>query len=162
MKKFKIILYIFIFHYLCSGGVSLSMQKVWNCKKTSFLYSAGFMKQSKNQFQYYEGGILVLPSIRSKVAINDTFHFSKEYIHSAYGVYGGYYFNLMSLFRPGILIGTTMRSDVVYKSYDNFSYFLNEYKDFRLDYYAAFSIQSGMFSFIISNYGIGGGLCYRF
>jgi hypothetical protein len=50
----------------------------------------------------------------------------------------------------------------IYGSPDGKDYYLHSYSDFRLDYYAAFCIQSGVFSFVISNYGIGGGLNYMF
>ena len=68
----------------------------------------------------------------------------------------------MPIFRPGIMLGTTLRDNAIYHSADNDAYYLHSYSEFRFDYYAAFSIQAGIFSFVISNYGIGGGLNYMF
>jgi len=163
MEKASGLLFLFLMLFSPGeAGISACVQRAWSTRSNALIYSAGIMRPSGKSFQYYEGGILALPASRSSAAMNDTARYAREYLHSAYGLYGGYFVNLAPVFRPGMIFGTMIRDDAIYKSHDDRGFFLNSYSDFRLDYYAAFSIQAGMFSFIISNYGIGGGLNYLF
>lgn len=143
-------------------GLSGNIQSAWNTENVSFVYTGGYMLMLSQEYQYYEGGIILLPASRSKTTINELGKYSREYLNSAYGIYGGYYFYFMPLFRSGVLVGTVIRDNIKLSSNDDRDYYLNSYSDFKMDYYLAFSIQVGMFSFLISNYGIGGGLCYMF
>jgi len=150
------------FSAVFGNGISVGVQKAWNTESDSYLYSAGYMRYSSRQFQYYEAGMVILPASRSRALLNELGKYSKHYQNSAWGVYGGYYFYLMPIFRPGVMLGTTLRDNAIYNSQDGKDFYLHSYSDFRLDYYAAFSVQVMIFSFTISNYGIGGGLNYMF
>ena len=162
-KVFLISIIVFSsFSAAFGGGISLSIQKAWNTESDAYVYSAGYMRRSTRPFQYYEGGVVILPASRSGTLINEPGKYSKHYQNSAFGLYGGYHVYLMPIFRPGIMLGTTLRDNAIYHSADNDTYYLHSYSEFRFDYYAAFSIQAGIFSFVISNYGIGGGLNYMF
>jgi hypothetical protein len=143
-------------------GITANVQKAWNTQDVSLVYSAGYLIKSPKDFLYFEGGMVGLPASRSKTTLNEPGKYSKEYQNSAYGIYGGTYFYLMPVFRPGILVGTAIRDNIVLNSHDDNDYYLRSYSEFKLDYYIGFSVQAGIFSFVISNYGIGGGLCYMF
>jgi len=166
-KGYKIVVFLWLF-WLCGvvfadSGVAVGLQKAWNAGQDGYLMTAGYMLRSeKRDFEYYEGGIVVLPGNRTAVTVNDPGIYSKQHRNSAYGFYGGYFYYLAPIFRPGILIGTTVTDNVTYGSADGDRYYLYSYSDFRMDYYVAFSVQMGMFSVIVSNYGVGGGLNYMF
>jgi len=161
----RLSLFVVAFAYSSYAGISLGVQKAWNTKDNDVVLTGGYMLQSsRRSWEYYEGGVVVLPGSRSGVLNRDVGKYSRQYRNSAYGVYGGYYVYLMSIFRPGILVGTTIRDNVVYSSNDAAlrGAWIETYSDFNVDYYVAFSVQVGIFSFILSNYGIGGGLNYMF
>jgi len=167
MYKIPNILFVLVFigSSHAHAGIALGVQKAWNTKESNVVITGGYMLQSsRRDWEYYEGGVVVLPGSRSGLLNSDVGKYSRQYQNSAYGVYGGYYVYLMSILRPGILVGTTIRDNVVYASDDAAlrGAWIEAYSDFRFDYYVAFSVQVGLFSFILSNYGIGGGLNYMF
>jgi hypothetical protein len=164
MRKNFIFVFFCLYGVACAGsGVAAGVQKAWGTKDDAYIVTAGYMlRLEKRDFEYYEGGVLVLPGIRSKTMINEAGLYSRQYQNAAYGFYGGYFYYLMPIFRPGILVGTAVSDKVIYNSKDDTEYYLHSYGDFKIDYYIAFSIQAGAFSFTVSNYGIGGGLNYMF
>lgn len=83
-------------------------------------------------------------------------------MYSLYGVYTGYYLYVYPIFRPGLLLGTALKKDEIYKSIDGINYKLEKYDTYKIDYYAGLTIQSGILTFLLSNFGIGGGINIQF
>jgi hypothetical protein len=145
------------------ANITFTVQMPWYSNSTSLIYSAGFLRHSKWQGQYYEIGLSIMPHFSSEPlnTIDDT-KYRKEYAKSIYGAYGGYYLALYPILRPGLIFGSVLRKNEIYSSTDDVTYKLSDYSKTFIDYYAAFEIQSGIFSFIVSNFGIGGGLNVQF
>jgi len=140
MRKYLVfVFFVICLHGVaCAAGIAVGGQKAWSTEEDAYLATAGYMlRPDKRKFEYYESGVLVFVAPHAGAGIE-----------TAYGFYGGYFYYLMPILRPGVSAGTL--------------YYLHSYGDFRVDYYIALSIQAGAFSFTVSNYGIGGGLNYMF
>jgi hypothetical protein len=168
MNIYNLIVQSLLLILLCSSvslfaNITATVQKPWNSATSNFVYTVGFLKHSTIDWQYYEIGVVLMPNIESEgSSLIEGPKFQKKYDHSFYGAYGGYYITLFPIFRPGFLFGTIMKKNEIYSSIDGINYHITSYSDFNLDYYAAFSIQSGIFSFVLSNKGIGGGINVQF
>lgn len=149
----------------CNSQINLAstVQKAWNTHSPEPIFSISILKHSKVDWQYYEfGGVFMIPFHSGPNSVMDSVKYQKEYDRSFYGLYGGYFVTVAPILRPGVLLGTLLTSKETYSSRNGTSYSHTSNSSLQMDYYAAFEIQSGIFTFIVSNKGIGGGLNVQF
>ena len=98
--------------------VNFGLQQPHANKESPFIYSLGVFKNLKKSFYYYEGGILIQPNFTNNTQriVNDE-KFEKKYDHSSFGFYGGYHLLLNLLFRPGVIIGSTLKKEDIQTSW---------------------------------------------
>ena len=132
----------------------MTVQKRWDEK---ILFSAAYMKKLSKRRHYALIGLNIFPAKNSHYKNYQTSNIYYFRFDSYYGLYTGYYLSLHGLLRPGIHIGAGFRRDKKY-CIINGNEIENGYSKFKLSPYYGVGIQTGMFSFIISNQGIGGGV----
>lgn len=171
MYKVLISLTVFLYIFLvgafssciASPYLGCTIQRAWNTPDTKLIYSVSTLMRSKINWQYYELGCVILPSFHTgTIHAMDNAVYHKKYDRSFYGVYCGYFVMVSPLFRPGILVGSLLASKETYSSTDGSSYALTDYSALQLDYYTALEVHVGIFTFHLSNKGIGGGLNVNF
>ena len=163
----KIIQRFFFLFLIISGTYSFSkatllnfeIQRSWNAKDHDLVYSLGACRMSQNGSYYLEGGFVLMPSFSSQT-VHPVQNFTEEikYTKSAYGFYAGYHLNLFPIFRPGIVVGSSLKNENIYRKSVSTDLTLADEKEAVISPYFGLSIHSGIFSFVYSNYGIGGGI----
>lgn len=138
--------------------VNINIQNPHSGKSSPLLYSAGIFSNPKKT-NYYEAGIIAQPNFSdyTYTAIDERFY-SREYDHSLFGLYGGYHLIIFPIFRPGIVGGMVMKKDRLYYSETQESFTHSEDSEYNFSSYLGLSIHMGIFTFLITNVGIGGGL----
>jgi hypothetical protein len=167
MNLFKntLLLFIIIIPGIANAfGINATIQKPWKSSEKTPVISTGILINSKRVWwQYYEVGFVMLPGVRKNKEIQmQQSIYQESYLHSLYGLYTGYYIIISPLLRPGVLLGSAMKREEIYQSQDDEEFLYSYYSDYSFDYYLGFSIQVGMFSFVLSNYSIGGGINLSF
>jgi hypothetical protein len=118
------------------------------------------MKKIAPGHQYLQFGVNIFPAKQREFSRHTGDSYSYKY-DSYYGVYTGYYYAFSALLRIGVHIGAGSKR---FREYVNQSSYIrfNGYSDYKTVPYYGLGIQSGMFSFIVSNEGIGGGVNVSF
>jgi hypothetical protein len=107
--------------------INITGQKVYDSKYEKMpLFSLSVMRHGATERQYAEAGALVRPTRKEAM----------------FGTYGGYYYNVCPIFRPGIVAGMVFQKE----------------SSWRTQLYYGVSIQAGIFTFVATSLGIGGGL----
>jgi hypothetical protein len=155
MRK-TIILIIFLASVLFADfGFDVAWQRRWN---DSNLYSAavGFSRWEKG---YLTAGFNFLPAKNAKNSAPQTqLNGDTLFIpHSYYGGYSGYHFYLSKWFRPGVVFGVGWE-----KEEKSVSGVRIGYTGYSIVPYFGLDIHCLIFSFRLSNEGIGCGLNFRF
>lgn len=138
------------------ADLNLTVQAPWQTQSFYPLVSLGLlMRSERNQFTYFEVGLSSLPRFTYSTTKKNVSFTSDERLYSLYGIYGGYYFLLMPIFRPGIIAGTVLNQKAFYSGSSDKPF---EIKPPTLNYYAGISVHVFLLTFIVTNQGIGGGI----
>ncbi len=138
--------------------LNFTMQYSFANKDHSPVYSLGACRMSSSGTYYLEGGFVGLPSFSNPTThVVPNFTDEKKYTESLYGFYAGYHLYLFPIFRPGVLLGSSLKNENIYRKSATSEMILAEHKEAEISPYFGLSIQAGIFSFVYSNYGIGGG-----
>ncbi len=138
--------------------INITMQKCWENK---FIISCGYNKYLNNR-NYLEFGFNILPAKTHKLIEKQEFLYEKQELNSLYGVYSGYYIVLAPIIRPGIVIGTNFIRKLVYRGLTINNLNKSSYTNYKISPYFGFTTQLGIFTFIVTNIGVGGGINFNF
>ena len=127
IKKTAILILPAILIIDACGMVNVTGQKTFGHERGNIpLFSLGIMHKCPLKRQYFETGAMVQPA--KKMA--------------RIGTYGGYYYAIWPIFRPGILAGVAFEKQSSWKA----------------ELYYGMCIQAGIFTIKVTGIGIGGGL----
>lgn len=152
------LLLIFILSFLSiskCADMNITVQSAWNTNSYRMIYSVGALfKSNKLPYTYYEFGITSLPQLYKTTSQKPLLP-TNEILFTLYGIYAGYYIALLPIFRPGVVIGSVLEQNALYSGNSSRPYKINK---LGINYYAGISIHALLFTFLITNKGIGGGL----
>jgi hypothetical protein len=160
MKILLLTTLLFLLTDCYSAMVNGTIQISNKTKSKKLLYSVGALRKLGSGIHYGEGGLLFLPNFKDRTKSNITsYDEQKDYVHSLYGAYAGYHLAVFPILRPGIVAGSVLRKDEIFRrrAWEEFSFTGNS--DYTFAPYFGLSLQAGVFTFLWTNFGIGGGIC---
>jgi len=152
----KLVLILISFVTLVTAQVDLTVQYKWDDK---VLMTASYIKRIGESRHYIQAGLNFMPSKTENQLILESKNEHKFTFDSYYGLYTGYYCALIPIFRPGLHIGVGYKREARFSKTESETEFVeNGYSDWKITPYIGGGLQFGIFSFIVSNEGIGGGI----
>lgn len=161
MNKIVLLIVFSTSSLFASIGFEAGIQKPFNAAGNWPAINVSLISTAPKPPFYFTSGVVLRPGqkLQTEENIDHTSEIRKT--HSFFGLYAGTHIALSPAFRPGIKCGFSFKREEIFAVYDGIEQRIR-YSPYEINPYIGLSIHLFVFSFILTNEGVGGGLNFSF